>query len=196
MIFPCGCGPEPGAYRAPGSMRGLFAGLRALHCGDFLAKRKEPKIRQGNSSGGKAAPLLSAFSCFSVCGPENGQSPFSALCVQQHFLGNFALRSSLPPSLLRQQEDVRSCSYPLGELGSYVVAASALRVGDQRGQAPFVKFFKLPKSNQEVFGVSLVTFFTQESHRRYGARSPIIGLPCNREGETPPQKEGTPAFCA
>ena len=40
---------------------------------------------------GKTAPLFPALSCFFVCGPENGQSPFSELfCRKVTPLGNFA----------------------------------------------------------------------------------------------------------
>ena len=73
----------------------------------FLSSRKERNQRFAKEEvssletplRGKTAPLLPAFSCFSVCGPENGQSPFSELfCRKVTSLGNFAKRSSLPLS--------------------------------------------------------------------------------------------------
>ena len=131
----------------------------------FLSKRKEPKIRQrgsvlfGNTSEGKTAPLLSALPYFFVCGPENGQSPFSELfCIPS---GTSQAKFSPPVcSASRRMSGIAPTTS-----GSRVPSLRVLTIdkqsGFQKGFTPFVKLFKLPKSNQEVFGTPLITFLVK-----------------------------------
>ena len=64
---------------------------------------------------GKTAPLLSALSCFSVCGLENGQSPFSELLHNKDTPSGTSQSEVLSPCLLRQKANVRFCSYLFGQ---------------------------------------------------------------------------------
>ena len=73
--------------------------LLSFHEESNQRRAKEEVSSLDSPPRGKTAPLLPALSCFSVCGPENGQSPFSELfCRKVTSLGNFALQSSLPLS--------------------------------------------------------------------------------------------------
>ena len=60
-------------------------------------------------------------------------------------------------------------------------------MGFQKGFTPFVKFFKLPKSNQEVFGVLFVKL---SSHKKVSAgvgrvAPQIIFAQCSEKGLRP-----------
>ena len=63
---------------------------------------------------GKTAPLLSVLPYFFVCGPENGQGPFSELRCNKHTPSGTSQSEVLSPYLLRQREDVRFCTCRLG----------------------------------------------------------------------------------
>ena len=82
---------------------------------------------------GKTAPLLSVLPYFFVCGPENGQGPFSELRCNKDTPSGTSQSEVLSPYLLRQQEDVRYCTYYFGQQSAFVEVLSTDTVGDQRG---------------------------------------------------------------
>ena len=88
-----------------------YAGLRSPHPRllSFHEESNQRRAKEEVSSletppRGKTALLLSALPSFSVCGPENGQGPFSELRCNKN-----------APSLLRQQEDVKLLTYHFGQ---------------------------------------------------------------------------------
>ena len=137
--------------------RPLFAG-GFLHepCGPtrpapavpFFSKRKEPKIRQ---RGG----FLFGFS--SEGHIPSGTSPCEVLS----------------PCLLRWQANVRFCSYYFGQSVVMPSVRSTVTEGDQRGSCPFVKFFKLLRSRNQV--VPCVLFVKLSSHKKVSAGVGRVG---------------------
>ena len=117
-----------------------FAGLRGPHPRllSFHEESNQRRAKEEVSSletplRGKTAPLLSALSCFSVCGPENGQGPFSELfCRKVTLLGNFEKRSSLPLSApLASKCQVLHLSFRVAS--SYVIVVTFLRAWGFKG---------------------------------------------------------------
>ena len=61
---------------------------------------------------GKTAPLLSALSRFSVCGPENGQSPFSVL-LRRKILPRELCEAKFSPPICSTSERMSNTDIPL-----------------------------------------------------------------------------------
>ena len=163
----------------------LFCSLQGSPCGPtmqgsapctavpFFSKRKEPKIRQ---RGG----ILFGFS-------SEGQDRTSASCVIMLFrvrsrewalpiLRTFLQKSYFPRELCfaKFSPPICSGSRRMSNTGVPLRTVECLcrahflpmQRGFKRGAAPFVKLFKLPKSNQEVFGASFVDFFATRNRPR------------------------------
>ena len=111
---------------------------------------------------GKTAPLLSALPYFFVCGPENGQSPFSELLHHNATPSGTSQSEVLSPYLLRQQEDVRYCTCRFGQQEVTSLQILSWENGVSKGACPF----RWNSKNQEVFGVLFVKL---SSHKKVSA---------------------------
>ena len=76
------------------------------------------------------------------------------------------MRSSLPLSAPAESK-CQVLQLPLRAASDHVAAVSTLRVGFQKRLAPFVKFFKLPRSRNQV--VPCVLFVKLSSHKKVSA---------------------------
>ncbi len=146
----------------------------------FLSCRKERNQRFAKEEvssletplRGKTAPLLSALSYFSVCGPENGQSPFSKLLRRKILSPPDCSASRRMSGIAPTTSGSKRLRHLCFSLGS----------GVSKGACPFRRKSK----NQKVFGAPFVHFLAiGNGPRGAGAGSPpanrsLQGLPCNK----------------
>ena len=120
---------------------------------------------------GKTAPLLSALSRFSVCGPENGQSPFSVL-LRRKILPRELCEAKFSPPICSTSERMSNTDVPLRTEECLCRAQPLpLQRGFKRG-LPLSLEVSGPSGPDCVFG----DFLHTRKSPRCGARSSTIYL--------------------
>ena len=142
---------------------------------------------------GKTAPLLSVLPYFFVCGPENGQGPFSELRCNKDTPSGTSQGEVLSPCLLRWQANARFCTCHFGQQSTFVERTRYRYSGGSKGGR--YDPLRWRSRNQEVPCAPFVHFLAiGNGPRGAGAGS----LPANRscrdypakKGESPLEKEG------